>query len=124
MLLAVVPSGLWMAYHAATGPLGAVGLAALAVATGVSVGLGWRAAMGRRFADHRRWMWRAYLLLSSAVVLRVIGGLATVVGVTASWFDPLAVWASWLLPLATFEAIDRGSRRTNRPTIAAFDPKA
>ena len=42
------------------------------------------------FTDHRRWMWRGYLLLCSAVVLRLFGGLATVTGVTAvGSFDEL-----------------------------------
>jgi hypothetical protein len=114
VLLLVTPSGLWMAYHAAAGPIGAIGLAALAIATGICVALGARAAVTRRFAEHRRWMWRCSLLLCSAVVLRVLGGLATVTGVTAPWVDPLAIWMSWLGPLAAFELREwtgRGSLR-------------
>ena len=103
VLLLVTPSGLWMAYYAAAGPIAAVGLAALAIATATCVSLGARSAVTRRFADHRRWMWRCYLLLCSAVVLRLIGGLATVTGVTAPWVDPLATWMSWLVPLTAFE---------------------
>jgi hypothetical protein len=103
VVLLVTPSGLGMAYHAAAGPVAAVGLAALALATATSASLGATAAVRRRFADHRRWMWRCYLLLSSAVVLRVMGGLATVTGTAAPWVDPLATWMSWLLPLAAFE---------------------
>ena len=116
VLFLVTPSGLWMAYHAAAGPVGAAGLAGLAVATALCIGLGWRSAVGRRFAEHRRWMWRTFLLLSSAVVLRVIGGLATVTGVGAAWVDPLAIWVSWLVPLAAFEWAERGARRTGRPS--------
>ena len=103
VLLLVTPSGLWMAYRAAAGPIAAVGLAAMAIATAICVSFGARAAMRRRFADHRRWMWRCYLLLCSAVLLRLIGGLATVTGVTARWVDPLATWISWLVPLMAFE---------------------
>jgi hypothetical protein len=103
VLLLVTPSGLWMASHAAAGPVAAVGLAALAIATAVCVSLGARSAVTRRFAAHRRWMWRCYLLLCSAVVLRLIGGLATVTGATAPWVDPLATWVSWLVPLTAFE---------------------
>ena len=112
VLLLVTPSGLWMARHAASGPIGAVGLAALAIATAVCVLLGARAAVTRRFADHRRWMWRSYLLLCSAVVLRLMGGLAIVTGVTASWVDPLANWMCWLVPLAAFERREWAQRRT------------
>ncbi len=112
VLLLVTPSGLWMARHAAAGPIAAVGLAALAIATAISVALGARAAVKRRFADHRRWMWRCYLLLCSAVVLRVMGGLAIVMGVTAPWVDPLANWMCWLAPLAAFELRERAQRKT------------
>jgi hypothetical protein len=103
VLLLVTPSGLGMAYFAAAGPIAAAGLAALAIATAICVSLGARSAVTRQFADHRRWMWRCYLLLCSAVVLRLIGGLATVTGVTAPWVDPLATWMSWLVPLMAFE---------------------
>lgn len=65
--------------------------------------MGWRAAAGRRFEEHRRWMWRCFLLLCSAVVVRLVGGLATVTGVDADWVYPLTAWASWLAPLAAFE---------------------
>ncbi len=111
VLLLVTPSGLWMAYHAAAGPIAAVGLAALAIATATCVSFGTWSAMTRRFTDHRRWMCRCYVLLCSAVVLRLIGGLATVTGVTAPWVDPAAVWVSWLVPLALFELRQR-SRTT------------
>jgi small-conductance mechanosensitive channel len=112
VLLLVTPSGLWMANHAAAGPVAAVGLAALAIATAISVSLGTRAAVARRFADHRRWMWRCYLLLCSAVVLRLIGGLATVIGLAAPWVDALATWVSWLVPLTAFELREWAKRKT------------
>jgi hypothetical protein len=111
VLLLVTPSGLWMAYFAAAGRIAAVGLAALAIATAICVSLGAWSAVTRRFADHRRWMWRCYLLLCSAVVLRLIGGLATFTGVTAPWVDPLATWISWLVPLTAFE-LREWTRRT------------
>lgn len=115
VLLLVAPSGLWMAYYAAAGPIAAVGFAILAVLTGTCVALGWRAAVRRRFAEHRRWMSRTFLLLCSAVVIRMLGGLATVIGVQSPWFDPIASWASWLVPLAVFEVIALSNRRTTRP---------
>lgn len=114
VLLLVTPSGLWMAAHAAAGPIAAVGLAALAILTATCVALGARCAIRRRFAEHRRWMWRCFLLLCSAVVLRLLVGLATVTGVTATWVDPLATWMSWLLPLSAFELGERMRRRAWR----------
>jgi hypothetical protein len=103
VLLFVTPSGFAMAYRAAAGPVAAVSLATLALATAICVSLGTWSAVKRRFAEHRRWMWRCYLLLCSAVVLRVIGGLATVTGMTYSWVDPVATWVSWVVPLVVFE---------------------
>lgn len=111
LLLLVSPSGLWMAYYAQTGAVAGVSFALLAILTAACAALGWKAAMQRRFAVHRRWMSRCYLLLCSAVVLRLIGGLATVSGVTALWFDPLASWACWIAPLAAYELHGLRTRR-------------
>jgi GAF domain-containing protein len=104
-----------MAYHAAAGPIAAVGLAGLALATAICVSLGARSAVMRRFVDHRHWMWRCYVLLCSAVVLRLIGGLATVTEVAAPWFYPLATWMSWLVPLSAFELREWTRRKAGVP---------
>jgi hypothetical protein len=117
VLLFVTPSGLWMALRAAGGPIAVVGFAVLAILTAACVMLGWRAAVGRRFETHRRWMWRCYLLLCSAVIIRMIGGFALVTGFHAAWIDPLAAWASWLLPLLGYEMYRVGSRYLLRPPI-------
>jgi hypothetical protein len=103
VLLLLVPSGLWMARYAETGSIAAIGFSSLAVLTGTCVGFGWRAAVKKRFAEHRQWMMRCFLLLCSAVVLRLMGGLASVAGADYSWSYPLAAWLSWLLPLVVFE---------------------
>lgn len=103
VLLLVVPSGLWMAWYAATGAVAGAGLGALAVATAACTFWGWRAAVARRFDDHRDWMWRMHLLLCSAVVIRIIGGLATVAQFDALWLYPFSAWASWIVPLVVFE---------------------
>jgi hypothetical protein len=104
VLLLVTPSGLYMAWHAATGAIAAAGLGTLAICTAACIGLGWRSAVTCRFADHRRWMWRAYLLLCSAVSIRIIGGLATVAQFDAPWLYPVSTWVSWLVPLAAYES--------------------
>ena len=103
VLLLVAPSGLYMAPYAQAGPVAAAGFAALAAATAFTVAMGWRSAVRRRFVAHRRWMWRNFMLLCSAVVIRLIGGLATLCGAQFEWLDPLAAWLSWLAPLAAFE---------------------
>jgi small-conductance mechanosensitive channel len=107
VLLVVAPSGLWMAKHAQAGAVAGAGFALLALATAGCVAMGWKTAMQRRLAEHRRWMWRMFLLLCSAVVIRVAGGFATVVGIDAAWWDPMMAWACWLLPLTTYELLRR-----------------
>ena len=113
VLLLVTPSGLWMAYYAAAGPVAAVSLAMLAIATAGCAALGARSAARRRFGDHRRWMCRCYVLLCSAVVLRLFGGLSIVTGTDAPWVDPLATWMSWLAPLSAFEVYEQTRRRSS-----------
>jgi hypothetical protein len=103
VLLMVAPSGLYMSWYAETGAIAGAGLGSLAIATAACAGAGWRAAVTRRFAIHRRWMLRAFLLLCSAVVIRMIGGLASVLEFDAPWLYPASCWLSWLLPLLVFE---------------------
>jgi hypothetical protein len=104
VLLVLVPSGLWMAPYAATGAVAAIGLTTLALATATCAALGWRTVVAYRFDEHRQWMWRTYLLLCSAVVIRLLGGLAAVMQWNSDWYYPLSVWASWVAPLVVFEA--------------------
>lgn len=111
VLLVLAPSGFWMAWYAED-VIARVGFALLAIFTGASATLGWRAAVQRRFAEHRRWMSRCFLLLCSAVVLRLIGGLSEVTGIGGQWSYPAAAWISWLLPLAVFEWHTRWSARS------------
>ena len=101
VLLLVAPAGFWMAFYAGT--LAGTAFALLAVATAGSVLLGWKSAVERRFADHQRWMERCYVLLCSAVVLRLLGGIAFLTGLNPNWTYPTAAWASWLVPLTVYE---------------------
>ncbi|MGI8982895.1 MAG: DUF2306 domain-containing protein [Pirellulaceae bacterium] len=103
VLLLVAPSGLYMSRYAATGAVAAAGLGSLALVTAACVAWGWRAAVQRRFADHRRWMLRTFILLCSAVVIRMIGGLATVAQYDPDWLYPVSCWISWQAPLLVFE---------------------
>lgn len=112
ILFVVAPSGLWMAYYAATGAVAGAALATLAILTAATTALGWRAAVNRRFAEHRRWMQRSYVLLFSAIVIRMIGGAAEVAGVEGTY--PYAVWISWLAPLAILELWRISSSRALR----------
>ena len=103
VLFLVAPSGLVMAYYAMTGPIAAMGFAVLALGTALCMAMGWRTAVQRRFAEHRLWMQRCFVLLCSAVVVRVIGGLLTVIDYGPAWPYQAAAWGSWLVPLLVFE---------------------
>ncbi|MCG6156562.1 DUF2306 domain-containing protein [Rubinisphaera margarita] len=117
VLLLIVPSGLWMAAYASSGPVAGVSLALLAILTGTTTLLGWKAAIRRQFAEHRRWMTRTFLLLCSAVVLRLFGGLGSVLAVQAEWYDPVATWISWGLPLLGFEISLWRTKPGRRPVL-------
>ena len=114
VLLMITPSGLWMAMYAETGPVAGVAFATLALATGLCVWRGWRSAIQRQFTEHRRWMLRCYVLLCSAVVLRLTTGVFTVLAIDGNWTYPFAAWTSWLVPLAVLELSFVGARRTKR----------
>jgi Predicted membrane protein (DUF2306) len=103
VLCLLSPSGLWMAQYAQSGVVAALGFSGLAIATAACVLLGWRCAVKRQFAEHQQWMWRCFLLLCSAVIVRLVGGLAIVLSSREGWIYPVAAWGSWLAPLAAYE---------------------
>ncbi len=123
VLLLIVPSGLWMAAYSASGPVAGLSLALLAIVTGTTTLLGWRAAKRRQFAEHRRWMTRTFLLLCSAVVLRLFGGLGSVLAIQSEWYDPAATWISWVLPLLAFEIYLRRTKPERRPASTVPNKK-
>ena len=116
-VLATAVSGLWMARYAGTGIVAGAGFATLAIATATTVICGFQTAIQRRFAEHRIWMTRCFLLLCSAVVLRLTAGLAIVTRFDADWVYPMSAWTSWLVPLGIYEFIRRGKEggRRKRP---------
>jgi Predicted membrane protein (DUF2306) len=107
VLALVVPSGLWMATRAYTGAIAGIGFALLSIATGFCAAVGWRQAVLRKFTAHQRWMTRCYLLLCSAIVLRLMAGFFTIIQAEPEWTYQLAAWLSWILPLAGFEAFEK-----------------
>lgn len=112
LLLAVVlPSGAVMARHAFGGWAAGSSFVALSAATAWCAVAGVAAARRGRYARHRRWMLRCYVLLCSAVALRLISGAAEVLGVESHEAAYIAAsWASWLVPLAGYELIERHGR--------------
>ncbi len=108
LLLLMLPSSVVMSRHAFGGPLAGLSFLLLSAITAACAILGVVEARRRNFALHRRWMIRCYILICSAVVLRLFSGTVSLVGVS----DPeqayiVAAWSSWLLPLAAFEVARR-----------------
>lgn len=105
ILLLLVPSGIGMSLYAGTGAIAGVGFATLGVVTGTCASMGWRCAVRKDYDEHRRWMSRCFLLLSSAIVLRLMGGVFSMAGVGAPSTYTFAAWTSWVLPLALYELL-------------------
>jgi hypothetical protein len=111
LLLFVLPSSAVMSRHAFGGWPAGLSFLLLAAATAICAVVGTVYAWRRRFDLHRRWMLRCFVLLCSAVVLRLISGAAGLLGVQ----NPeeayiVAAWTSWTLPLAAFEIAERMPR--------------
>jgi hypothetical protein len=105
LLTCVAPSGFWMAFYAHSGRFAEAGFVALSLATAVTTIMGWQAALRRHFVAHQRWMTRNFLLLFSAVILRIIGGASEYCGWHYDWIYPLNAWLSWLLPIGIYEVM-------------------
>lgn len=108
LLVFVLPSGVVMSRHAFGGRMASLSFLVLSVATAGCAILGVVHARRRRYDRHRRWMLRCYILICSAVALRLISGAAGLIGVpNPETAYIVASWCSWLLPLAIYEFLER-----------------
>ena len=106
LLFILLPSGAIMATQSYGGWSAALSFLLLSTATAGCTILGVANAVRGRYAAHRRWMLRAYVLICSAIALRLVSGAASAVGVD----DPetayaAAAWCSWLVPLVALEIV-------------------
>lgn len=74
-------SGLVLAFGSTAGPVATAGFGSLAVAWIAVTLQGWRLAMMRDFARHRRWMIRSWSLMLAAVTLRIYLPLVDPLGI-------------------------------------------
>jgi uncharacterized membrane protein len=112
LLVFVLPSSAVMARHAFGGWPAGLSFLVLSMATAGCAVAGVVCARRRRFDRHRRWMLRSYVLICSAVALRLISGAAGLVGVSSpEGAYVAAAWTSWLVPLAAYEIVERVSAR-------------
>jgi hypothetical protein len=116
LLVFVLPSSAVMSRYAFGGWPAALSFLALSAATAGCAVVGVVYARRRCYDRHRRWMLRSYILICSAVALRLISGAAGLIGVPSPESAYIvAAWSSWLVPLAAFEVVERFSSRTIRP---------
>jgi uncharacterized membrane protein len=116
LLVFVLPSSVVMSRHAFGAWPAGLSFLFLSAATAICAIVGVVHARRHRFDQHRRWMLRSYVLICSAVFLRLISGTAGLVGVSSPEHAYiLAAWSSWLLPLAAYEIVEhlRSSRLPN-----------
>lgn len=107
LLLLVLPTSMVMSRHAFGGWPAGLSFLMLSVATGICAIVGVVHARRRRFDAHRRWMLRCYVLICSAVALRLISGAAGLIGTSnAEGAYVIAAWCSWLVPLAVCEIVE------------------
>ncbi len=101
----VAPSGLWMSFYTLTGAWAGTAFAFSSCMTFACAAMGWRCALARQFNAHSVWMTRCYLLLCSAIVLRLLSGAATVFHSDQIWTYPVFAWISTTVPVATYELL-------------------
>jgi uncharacterized membrane protein len=106
LLFFVLPSSVVMSRRAFGGWPAGLSFLLLSLATASCVIVGVVHACRRHYDLHRRWMLRCYVLICSAVALRLISGTAGLVGVASPEHAYLfASWSSWLFPLAACEIV-------------------
>ena len=115
------PAGFMLALGTTAGPVAGAGFAALALLSAAFTFLGLRAALGRRFDEHREWMLRSYALVATAITLRLMLPAAGLLGFEFLPAYRAIAWLSWMTNLALCEFYIRRTRVSPRSygTLAA-----
>jgi uncharacterized membrane protein len=107
VILAAAPGGLVIGIRTFAGPSAAVCFVVMSLLVSLSTVLAWTAALQRCFTSHRRWMTRSYLLMVSAILLRLIDPALRNAGVPDTLSYQWSVWLSWVPSLVLFELLER-----------------
>ncbi|MEL6110886.1 MAG: DUF2306 domain-containing protein [Planctomycetota bacterium] len=111
------PGGLIMATHAYGGLSGAICFASIAACAWGCTWIGWRAARIGNFEQHRRWILRSYVLILSAVFLRLINLSLSTIGMDHEFTYQVSAWLSFVAPLGVLEwGLRQRKLRRNRAT--------
>lgn len=118
VLCFAAPGGLIMSTRAFGGTSSLICFALISVGAWWFTWKGWQTAQQRRFDEHGRWMCRSYLMMCSAIMLRLIHFAMQPIGLDPTLTYQLAAWLSWLPALGVFELTirNRGWRRPNWQT--------
>ena len=111
--LAVTPSGFVMSFYALGGVISTAAFLFLSVLTAATALLGFQSAITGQFKEHQRWMWRCWILLSSAIVLRLLTMVLSPFGWEPLMLYRVNAWLSWLMPLTVLEIanwLSKGAR--------------
>jgi len=98
-------TGLVLALGTTSGPIALMGFGLLAVAWLYANGKGLAAVLGRRYAEHRRWMIRSYALTFAAVMLRLYLPLSGVLGLDFTTAYVAISWLCWVPNLIVAELL-------------------
>jgi uncharacterized membrane protein len=104
------PAGFMLALGSTAGPVAGAGFAVQALLLPVFTYLGLRAAIKRRFGEHREWMLRSYALTAAAITLRLM--LPAVIWAGAEFLPAyrMIAWLAWVTNLVLCECYLRRNR--------------
>jgi uncharacterized membrane protein len=111
ILFAVAPGAFIMSFWTRGGISAEACFLIMSILVTVFTILAWRAAIQQKFESHLKWMSRSYLVLVSAVVLRLVDPALRRCGVPDELSYQWSVWLSWVPSLILFELSNRLSAR-------------
>jgi hypothetical protein len=97
------PAGFMLAMGTTAGPVASLGFAIPAVLWPVFTWLAWRAAVERRFGDHREWMLRSYAITATAITLRLMLPASALLGFDFFPAYRVIAWLAWMTNVVVFE---------------------
>lgn len=118
VLAGAAPGGLIMGFRSFAGIPAWICFTVMSLLVSVFTLLAWRDALRRRIQSHRRWMTRSYLMMVSAVLLRLIDPLLRDLGVPDVPSYVCSLWLSWVPSLVVFEAAEGNFRIFNRRPVS------
>jgi hypothetical protein len=95
--------GLMLSFGSTAGPVAATGFGLLAVVWLATTSLGWRTALARELAAHRRWMIRSWALTLAAVTLRLYMAAIPLIPADVMTVYSAIAWLCWVPNLLVAE---------------------